>query len=859
MESSNTMDSTPSFYRIPPFFYLHVLDQTTNVTSVEIGPQTYHVKEHDIVVLPPTKMTIIPPGYYCVVSNPVITKDDVVEKDTYGQAKLSHGDEEVRLERDPFPLYPGEELKVKVTPLAIVHTSNALLLKVIRNFTDENDVKRVAGDLFLFEGPGTYIPRKEVEVLKTITAQIIHENEALKLSASRETIDRSGIKHVAGEEWLIRKPGAYLPLAYENIVEVVKAHIPLPDVAILVRAKATFKDKFGVERKNGDKYLITFEDTSAFIPEVQEEIIGTVDAITLDSRQYCTILNPHDSEGKAKLGHRKIVKGEISFFLKPGEVLEDGINEVYILGEDEGIVLKSLEKFEDKLTGSSIVRNPGDRWMIKGPMEYTPTVEVEVVDVRKAIPLHQNEGIYVRNIQTGSIRSVIGKTYMLKEDEELWEKDLSSMVQTLLNKNRDVTADRGEWINPEKEKRAAKEGSSSNDLDVMDMTKVITFKVPHNAAVQVYDYKSRQSRVVYGPDLVLLEPNEEFTQLSLSGGKPKRANLIRSLALLLGPDFCSDNVTVETADHARLELKLSYNWQFQGEKNQENGVKLFSVPDFIGDMCKSIASKVRGAVSSVSFDYLHKNSAQIIILAVFGKNDKGQPNEVLEFKTNNLIVTSIDIRSVEPVDQRTRDSLQKSVTLAIEITTQSQEATAKREAERVDQEARGRLERQKITDEAEAEKSRKQLLELQAESAIVEAIGHSSADAKAQAEAAKIEADSNIENAKRKTEALAIEAEAELNRLKEAREAEIQYIEKQNKLEIEKKSELMKIEVEKFNAMVEAVGPDTILSMSALPRKHQIKMLESLGLKSTLITDGKTPINLIDAAKGLVAVHQQSF
>ena len=45
-------------------------------------------------------------------------------------------------------------------------------------------------------------------------------------------------------------------------------------------------------------------------------------------------------------------------------------------------------------------------------------------------------------------------------------------------------------------------------------------------------------------------------------------------------------------------------------------------------------------------------------------------------------------RSVEPVDQRTRDSLQKSVTLAIEITTQSQEAAAKREAERIEQLAR---------------------------------------------------------------------------------------------------------------------------------------------------------------------------
>ena len=47
------------------------------------------------------------------------------------------------------------------------------------------------------------------------------------------------------------------------------------------------------------------------------------------------------------------------------------------------------------------------------------------------------------------------------------------------------------------------------------------------------------------------------------------------------------------------------------------------------------------------------------------------------FSTNNLVITSIDIQSVEPVDQRTRDALQKSVQLAIEITTNSQEATAR--------------------------------------------------------------------------------------------------------------------------------------------------------------------------------------
>ena len=47
------------------------------------------------------------------------------------------------------------------------------------------------------------------------------------------------------------------------------------------------------------------------------------------------------------------------------------------------------------------------------------------------------------------------------------------------------------------------------------------------------------------------------------------------------------------------------------------------------------------------------------------------------FNANRLVITNVDIQSVEPVDQRTRDSLQKSVQLAIEITTNSQEASAR--------------------------------------------------------------------------------------------------------------------------------------------------------------------------------------
>lgn len=205
-------------------------------------------------------------------------------------------------------------------------------------------------------------------------------------------------------------------------------------------------------------------------------------------------------------------------------------------------------KLLDSLLQNNVERNPGDRWIIRGPVEHVPPVEVEVVTRRQAIPLDENEGIYVRDMKTGQVRAVTGKTYMLNQDEELWAKSLPPVVDSLISAGKDPLADRGE------------RGSTSGQQQARDKTRVVSFRVPHNAAVQIYDYKEKRARVVFGPELVMLNPDEQFTQLSISGGKPKKPNMIKSLCLLLGPDFCTDIITVETADHARLSLQLSYNW-----------------------------------------------------------------------------------------------------------------------------------------------------------------------------------------------------------------------------------------------------------------------------------------------------------
>ena len=82
-------------------------------------------------------------------------------------------------------------------------------------------------------------------------------------------------------------------------------------------------------------------------PCLHLQVVGVVKITTLTNRQYCVILDPAGADGKPQLGQKKLVKGEKSFFLLPGESLEKGIQNVYVLGEDEGLILKASEGYKD--------------------------------------------------------------------------------------------------------------------------------------------------------------------------------------------------------------------------------------------------------------------------------------------------------------------------------------------------------------------------------------------------------------------------------------------------------------------------------------------------------------------------------
>merc|ERR1711982_168021 len=103
-----------------------------------------------------------------------------------------------------------------------------------------------------------------------------------------------------------------------------------------------------------------------------------------------------------------------------------------------------------------------------------------------------------------------------------------------------------------------------------------------------------------------------------------------------------------------------------------------------------------------------------------------------------------------------------------------------------------------------------------------------------------------------KAQSSTIVTENELESSSSMQTAEIEYRQQMDTLEIERASGLSKIESNKFKAIIGAIVRETIAAIAQAGPEMQAKLLEGLGIKSLLITDGNSPINLFNTADGLV-------
>ncbi|EKG03978.1 hypothetical protein TCSYLVIO_004961 [Trypanosoma cruzi] len=856
------MQAKDTLLRLKPYEYAHVLNKNNNVTELIVGPQARVIASDERLPKPVTPFHVVPRGSYCIVENPHVRGSDGVTpvRDRDGQVKVRLGEREVRLGSTAFPLYPEEKLVV-VSPMKFLRQDEGLVVQALCNYTSSDGVKRMAGERFLFTGPGTYCPRVEEEAREIFRAVLIMPGHAIRLSALETFTDRDGKLRKKDEQYLRTKPASYLCSVSEKFLGNVSPIVLHPGEGRHVEVLQRFLDERehgkGVERIAGEKYLITYEDSPSFLLHPYERIVKVVNKVHVSKKQYAVVIGENKS-------YRRFIT-DASFYLQLGESLEgDAIHDSYILHEGQALLLKALGDFQDTDVDPPVRRRAGDVWLLQGPREYIPNALTEVCkdkdnkEVRERIILTNGKGIYVRDNATGEVRAVNGPdAYMLAASEELWEKHLPPDVEKCLEQQKYLSMETSVG-SPPCPPSPCKELRGKTHWTVM-------YKVPPRSVTQVYNYRTLETRTIFGPERVLLEPDEEFTVITLSGDMwhfdnpgnclPKESNYIKSLHLFLGPSNMTDIVHVETRDHAQLALQLCYAWYFDVTPGDELAArKCFSVGDFVADTCFFIAGRIRAAVASLPFQQFHKNSAKILQEAVFGVDPvSGGTKTELRFEANNFVVTSVDTQRMEVLDSRTREGLQKSVKIAIEISTQAQESNAQQIALTREQHSRGLLERQKMQDQVENEIQRRVLLEAETRSLAMQSSGRVRSIADATAKAASVEQEATLEAARirAKKDEITNNILAEVERMK--RELQHEYEAQRVALAHKLEAELADIENKKFSAVMDAIGPETVMEISKAGPELQAKLLENLGLEGYLVMDGSTPINLFRTAAEMTA------
>mmetsp|Transcript_37203 Transcript_37203/g.38582 ORF Transcript_37203/g.38582 Transcript_37203/m.38582 type:complete len:821 (-) Transcript_37203:51-2513(-) len=810
-------------YNIKPFQYIHILDKNYNKRRLQEGPINFPLQDHELVVDEKIhEMIVIPNLWQVSITNPIERDSEgKIVLDKYSNPKNRWGISEVRT-RDkwskPFPLYPGEILSSKKA-MDFINQDSAYHLKALLPFTDEEGEHKI-GDEWMVCGPKYFVKRPEMEIVNFVKIYIIVKPNGLRVAASRNFTDSKGVKRLAGEEWLISEEGSYMPNVNETVIGEVEAVILNDMNAAHLKAKNNFTDIYGIKRHAGEEWIVTKETASFHTCGIYEELLGVEDRVVLEIDQYVVIENPFDSETKKnELGKLKLIKGESNFFLNPGETMRD-IHKMYILTEGDALLLQAWEDYTDE-EGNK--RECGRKWMIQGPCSYIPPVSVVVIEKRTLIPLDKNEGIYIRNKTTGEVRTHIGSSYLLQPNEILWSKEMPDKIEKLYLKDM--------------------------HLKKRDKTRIVAYKCPFNSVMQIYNLKERSNRIVLGPNYLTLDPDEQFCLMSLSGSTPKKEGLVETLYLKLGPNFSTDEFLVETSDHTRLILKLSYNWQFN-IRNKEEAQQIFSVRDFIGDLCSTMASKIRSSIATINFEDFHKKSDHYIKKAVFGEKE-GYINTSIRFDVCNLLVTDVDIKSVVPSDPNTKTLLEKSVSLAIQLTTKTIQQEYDIASRIKDQEFSGELEKLIIRNKINFQEKNIDLNKLKVESRIIEKTGLSRAQALAKKDAELIESQSKVKYVKKQIESNEIENDFELRKLKKTNENEYLQKSEDQRLELKEKLNKIEIESEKFTKIMEAIEPETLVEIAKSGPELQAKLLSGLNLSGYIVTDGNNPINLFNVAANL--------
>lgn len=666
------------------------------------------------------------------------------------------------------------------------------------------------GKLFIIRGTEVsfYIPPSGIEIVpETVNGEERYVREAVTL----ERLEYCLLLDQNGNKRYVRGPAVVFPRPTEKFVEApiksnpdkVKAKkfraqelTPTSGIHIRVIDDYTEDDEKKTQRKAGEELFITGAEQPVYFPREEHAII--------------------------KYGEQDVHYG---IAIPDGEAR-------YVL---------------DRLTG--------DVTLVNGPKIFLPDPRSQVI-AQRALPLNLCSLIYPGNAEALEINAA----RLGVEDQDY--VGAGGANAAFLNSNyvrseteNEAYAAVAAAVTPDTNRRVLiRSASKSLPGDAFDRKSKFTaprsviLNTKYDGAVTVRLWtgfamllvRGNQRRVIQGPGQFMLEYNEAPQVITLSTGKPKTLDRpFQTVYLQTTANMVSDIVEVETKDFCRLNVKLSYRVNFEGDPNQ-----WFNVDNYVKFLCDHMRSKIRNAVQKLGIEDFYGSHTEILRDVILGKSPgDGKPRAGTSFTENGMRIYDVEVLGV----QMQNNDVEKLL------------VNAQREAIQNTLVLAG--ERRKLAYIQESEEIKRQVAETNAETSRQKMLLEAEA-AKRQMELdlTRIEANAKTEQERILKEQAAAEARAANKLANEQAQAKVSAIQldvqakadaqRMEQLKAQQELELAKLEAQ-VAALVDkakAVSPDLIAALNSFGERAMVEKVSEAMAPLSILGGG----SVVDVLKKLL-------
>jgi len=494
----------------------------------------------------------------------------------------------------------------------------------------------------------------------------------------------------------------------------------------------------------GKQLIIRGTEVSFYIPPTGIEVVRdpgaesyTREALTLERLEYAILV---DENGKKRyeIGPQVVFPLPSERFV---EARDDGGRpnkkfRAVELNEIQGLHIKVIADY----TEGSVVHRAGDELFLTGkdtaiyfPREEHSAIKYDGKAKHFATAIPAGDARYVMDRLSGEIRTVRGPAMLLPDprhevivrrvltDREcsLWypaNADALAYNQSLRAMLHSVPTTRQGALSEGDVERGGKRVAKAPPGMVMESSRVsgdqalvadefsrastysqprmVTLDNKYQGAPQITPWtgyavlvtaKTGRRRVEIGPTTVLLDYDESIEVLTLSTGKPKTTDqLLETPYLRVENNQVSDVVYIETLDHVRVELHLSYRVDFEGER-----LRWFAVENYVKLLCDHARSVLKGQLRKTTIEEFYATSTDRVRDAILGASLEGK-RAGMAFAANGMRIVDVDVLKVVLQDDKIRallDQAQHDVVRSnIDLSNLTRELGATRQRELIERE-----------------------------------------------------------------------------------------------------------------------------------------------------------------------------